>query len=218
MKFAKGFKVTKEMWEDDLYNIMTKMPSKLGDAARQTEETEAADIFDNSFTLGIGGDGSYLCVTNHAREDGGTVQSNRLSGNTAPSETTFETTLVGMRGTLDAKGQKILVRPDTILIPKELEKEVLVLLKSSGRTATNYNEINPYEGRLKTVVWDYLDLTQAWYVLDSGLHQLNFVWRIRPEFGQDESFDTDVALYKVRERFTVGFSDWRGVYGSTCTQ
>ena len=135
VKFTKGFKVTKEMWEDDLYNIMTKMPSKLGDAARQTEETEAADIFDNSFTLGIGGDGSYLCVTNHAREDGGTVQSNRLSGNTAPSETTFETTLVGMRGTLDAKGQKILVRPDTILIPKELED-------SNGNPPANGNDPN----------------------------------------------------------------------------
>lgn len=216
--FMKGFKVTRQMYEDDLYNVMAKMPARLGQAARRTEETKAGDIFDNAFTSGTGGDGSYLCVTNHAREDGGTAQSNKLSGNTAPSETTLETTFVAMRGTLDAKGQKMLVRPNTILIPKELEKEVMVLMQSSGRTATNYNEINPYEGRLKVVVWDYLDSTQAWFVLDSGLHQLNFVWRTKAQFERDNAFDTKVALYSVYERFTTGFSDWRGVYGSTGTQ
>ena len=93
-----------------------------------------------------------------------------------------------------------------------------VLMKSTGRTGTNYNEINPYQGRLNIMVWDYLDNTQAWFILDSGLHQLNFFWRVKPEFAQDESFDTDAALYKTRCRFSVGFSDWRGVWGSTGTQ
>lgn len=203
------------MWEDDQYGIMQKLPKALASATARTVENISGNIFDTSFTSGTGGDGSYLCATDHTPTSGGTDQDN--SETHAISETYLETALVAMRGTLDDKGEKILIQPDTLLIPKELEKEAIVLMQSTGRTATNYNEINPYAGRLNVVVWDYLDLTQAWYVLDSKVHQLNFFWRIKPEFGQDESFDTDAALYKTRCRFSVGFSDWRGVWGSTGT-
>ena len=164
---------------------------------------------------GTGADAKYLADTQHPRSDGGTVQSN--AGTNALNESGLEAALIAMRGTLDDKGQKILVRPDTLVVPKELEKEAHVILDSAGRTGTNYNEVNPYMGRLKIVSWDYLDQTQAWFVLDSGIHSLNFFWRVRPEFSQDESFDTDVALFKVRCRYSVGWSDWRGVWGSTGT-
>lgn len=214
--YKKGFKVTKEMYEDDQYSIMNKMPKALASTTVRSVETLSGNIFDNAFTSGTGGDGSYLCASNHTPTNGGTDQSNTHTY--GPTEGYIETALVATRGTLDDKGQHILVRPDTVLVPKELEKEFVVLLQSTGRTGTNYNEINPYQGRLNILVWDYLDATQAWFVLDSGLHQLNFFWRVRPEFSQDETFDTDVALYKVRCRFSVGFSDWRGVWGSTGTQ
>ena len=216
-KYAKGFKVTREMVEDDQYNIMAIMPKGLAAAAVRRVETTAADIFDNALSTSYtGGDGKCLSATDHPRVDGGTAQSNQMT--TTVTETGLETALVALRGQLDDKGQKILVRPDTALVPKELEKEAAILMQSTGRTNTNYNEINPYQGRLNVVVWDYLDNTQQWFILDSKLHQLNFFWRIRPEFAQDESFDTDAALYKVRCRFSVGWSDWRGVYGSTGTQ
>ena len=215
-KYAKGFKITREMYEDDQYGIMAKMPKALASATTRTVENICGNIFDNAFTSGTGGDSVYLCSASHPRTDGGTVQDN--SHTYGLTETYLEAALVKMRGTLDDKGQKILVRPDTLLIPKELEKEAIVLLNSSGRTGTNYNEVNPYAGRLNILVWDYLDNTQAWFVLDSKIHQLNFNWRIQPEFSQDESFDTDAALYKTRCRFSVGFSDWRGVWGSTGTQ
>jgi len=215
-KYTKGFKITKELYEDDQYGIMAKEPKALASATNRTVETISGNIFDNAFTVGTGGDGSYLCASDHTPTSGGTDQSN--TNTYAPSEGYIETALVAMRGTLDDKGQKILVRPDTVLVPKELEKEMMVLMQSTGRTGTNYNEINPYQGRLNILVWDYLDASQAWFVLDSKIHQLNFFWRIRPEFSQDESFDTDAALYKTRCRFSVGFSDWRGVWGSTGTQ
>lgn len=192
------------------------MPAALAKTTVRTVETICGNIFDNAFTSGTGGDGQYLCSASHPRADGGTAQSNTHTY--APTEGYIESALIAMRGTKDDKGQKILVRPDTVLIPPDLEKEMSILLQSTGRTGTNYNEINPYQGRLNIMVWDYLDSTQAWFVLDSGLHQLNFFWRVRPEFAQDESFDTDAALYKTRCRFSVGFSNWRGVWGSTGTQ
>jgi len=215
-KRTKGFKVTRELVEDDQYNVINRMPKELATATARTVESDAADIFDNAFTSGTGGDGSYLCADSHAREDGGTAQDNKETHGL--DETYLETALLAMRKTLDGKGQRVLIQPDTLLVPSDLEKEAIVLLQSTGRTATNYNEINPYQGRLNLMVWDFLDDTQAWFILDSGVHQLNFFWRVRPEFSQDESFDTDAALYKVRCRYDVGFSDWRGVYGSTGTQ
>ena len=182
----------------------------------RTVETLSGNIFDNAFTSGTGGDGQFLCSDSHPRTDGGTAQNNKHTYGL--NETYLQAALLAMRKTLDDKGQKIGVQPDTLLIPPDLELTANILLKSTGRTGTNYNEINPYQGRLNIVVWDYLDLTQAWYILDSGLNQLNFFWRDRPEFASDTSFETDAALYKVRCRFSVGFSDWRGVYGSTGTQ
>lgn len=214
--FKKGFKITREMYEDDQYNVMKKKPQGLASAVTRTVENTCGNIFDNSFSSGTGGDGKVLCATDHPRSDGGTAQSNADDGTL--NETEIELTMIAMRGTLDDKGQKILVQPDTLLVSKEQEKEAHVLMDSMGRTGTNYNEVNPYKGRLNIQVWDYLDgTTTAWWMIDSGLHQLNFFWRVKPNFGQDESFDTDVALYKVRCRYSVGWSDWRGVYGNTGT-
>lgn len=203
------------MYEDDQYGIMAKMPAALAKTTARTVETISADIFDNAFTSGTGGDGKYLCATDHPRTDSGTAQDNSSTQNL--EEANLTTALLALRGTLDDKGQKILVKPNLLVIPPALEVTASILMKSTGRTGTNYNEINPYEGRLNTLVWDYLASTTAWFVLDSGLHQLNFYWRVRPEFSQDEAFDTDAALYKTRCRFSVGFSDWRGVWGSTGT-
>lgn len=215
-KYTKGFKVTREMYEDDQYGIMAKMPKALAQATNRTVETITSDIFDNAFTSGTGGDGKYLCATDHPTTDGLTDQDN--SHTYGLNETYLESALIAMRGTVDDKSQKILVRPSTLLVNPNLEKEANILMRSSGRVTTNYNDINPYQGRLNILVWDYLDNTQAWFVIDSGLHQLNYYWRVKPEFAQDESFDTDAALYKTRCRFSVGFSDWRGVWGSTGTQ
>jgi len=215
-KYTKGFKITREMYEDDQYGVMAKMPKALASATNRTVETICGNIFDNAFTSGTGGDGKYLCATDHPLTNGGTALDN--SHTYGFNETYLETALLSMRATTDDKGQKILVRPDTLLVPPSLEKEANIMMKSTGRTSTNYNEINPYQGRLNIMVWDYIDNTQAWFILDSGLHQLNFFWRVKPEFAQDESFDTDAALYKTRCRFSVGFSDWRGVWGSTGTQ
>lgn len=213
--FKKGFKVTREMYDDDLWGVMKKMPKALASATTRTVENTAGNIFDNAFDSGLGGDGKYLCDPSHPRSDGGIAQSNADDG--ALNETELEKTLLAMRKTLDDKGQKILIQPDTLLVSPDLEKEAHVILDSMGRTGTNYNEVNPYKGRLNIKVWDYMDDTQAWFVLDSGIQSLNFFWRDRPEFSQDESFDTDVALYKVRCRYSVGWSDWRGLYGKTGT-
>ena len=213
--YKKGIRIERELYDDDQYNVIEKGPKMLAQATARTVENTAGNIMDNAFSSGTGGDSKYLCDTQHPRIDGGAVQSN--ASETALGETGLANAILAMRKTLDDKGQKVLVQPDTLLVSPDQERTARVLLESQGRTGTNYNEINPVQGRLKLKVWDYMDNTQNWFVLDSGIQQLNFFWRVRPEFSQDTSFETDVALYKVYCRYSLGWSAWRGIYGSTGT-
>ena len=82
------------------------------------------------------------------------------------------------------------------------------------RPGTANNDINIYDGVFKVIPWRYISSTTAWFLLDKSNQLVNWFWRVRPEFKSDFSFDADAALYKVRVRFSFGWSDWRGVWGS----
>ena len=220
-----GTSVTNALWEDDQFNVIKRKPQHLARAKSRTQEQMMADIFNYSFTAGGGGlsaftsgDGKALFASDHTREDGGTAQSNYLT--TDLNEASLETGFVGMRTTLDHKGQLYLSKADTLIIPPALEKEARILLDSSGRVGTANNDINPYQGRLKVIVWDFLGSAAggsdtAWYLIDSSLHQLNFFKRSdRGLEGPEWDFDTKTAKWSVDCRWSVGFSGWRGTYGS----
>jgi len=214
-KYTKGFKVSREMYEDDLYNIMNKKPAALGKSARRTAENAAAVVFNNAFTAAnAGGDGQELCSTVHPRADGGATQSNANTSGITLTEANLETGHLAMRNQLDDKGQKIDVIADTLLVPIDLRKEAHLIVDSPLRQGTADNDANVYKGQYKIIDWIYLSSATAWFLIDSSQHEINWFWRVRPEFKQDDSFDTDMALYKARQRFSRGFSDWRGVWGS----
>lgn len=214
LKYTKGFKVSEELVEDDRYNVIKKKPQALARSARRTAEYLAATIFNNAFSSGTGGDAKYLCSTLHPCSDGGTAQSNASATGITLTEANLNTALLAMRSQLDDKGMKIGVKPTKIVVPPALEKTARILIQSNLRSGTADNDVNIYKGILDIVSWDWLSSSTAWFLLDSSLHQLNWFWRIRPEFKQDTSFDTGMALFKVRMRCSKGWSDWRGVWGS----
>ena len=136
------------------------------------------------------------------------------------AEDSLEDAMVRMRATLDDKGQLMMIRPDTLVIPPALEKEARILLNSQQRVGTANNDINPYKGMLNIVVWDYLGSAAggsdtAWFLLDSSMHRLTWFNRSdRGVEGPDYDFDTKTAKWSVVVRNSVGFTDWRGVFGS----
>lgn len=220
-----GTSVSQEMWEDDQYNVMRKKPKNLAGAKVRTKEQIGADVFNYGFTAGGGGLSSFtagdavaLFASNHPRTDSGTAQSNTTTADLA--EDSLETALVTMRSTVDDKGQLMSVMPNILLVPPALEKEALILLDSTGRTGTANNDVNPYKGKLKLLVWDYLGAAAggsdtAWFVLDSTIHQLNWFNRSdRGLEGPDWDFVNKVARWTINCRWSAGFSGWRGVYGS----
>jgi len=215
-KYTKGFKVSEEMVEDDQYNVIKKKPAQLARAARRTSENSAANVFNRAFNSSyLGGDGQELVSTAHPRSDGGSSQSNASSTGITLTEPNLETGRIAARQQLDDKGQRIQVMPNTILVPVDLEKDAEIITGSSMRAGTADNDMNTYKGKFKVVSWEYLTYNNTmWFLLDSTQHKLQWFWRIKPEFKQDNAFDTGMALFKTRTRFSNGFSDWRGVWGS----
>ena len=214
--YAKGFKISKELYDDDQYNVMNSKPRELGQAARRTEEVQAANIFNRAFNASyLGGDDQELCSTVHPRADGGTSQSNASSTGITFGEENYETLKLAMRAQLDHKGMKIDVRPRILLIPENLKKTADIVFKSNLRSGTADNDFNPYKDELQVIEWLYMDRNDThWFLIDTEQNKLLWFWRERMSFAQDEAFESDAALFKVRERFSVGFGDWIGVQGS----
>lgn len=216
LKYAKGFKVSQELMEDDQQNVIMRMPAALAKSVTYTTEFHAASVFNNGFNTSYTsyGDGNPLFSTSHDRADGGTAQSNASSTGITLGETNLETGRIALETALNDKGQIVNFKTSTVLTPIQLEKTANILVGSTLRPGTANNDTNVYKGAYKVVGWRYLTSSTAWFLLDQSNHLINWFWRIRPEFKNDFNFDADAALYKVRVRFAFGWSDWRGTWGS----
>jgi phage major head subunit gpT-like protein len=217
--YAKGFQVEKEMVDDEQYAIINKLPKALARAARVTIETKAAEVFNNAFNTNADSYKGEALIGNHLRLDGGTT-TNLLTGNPTLSETSIKAALSLAREQVDERGMLIQMNPDILIVPPELEFVALEINNSTlstiggGSDVYAKNNVNSVKGRFKVVVMDYLTDPNAWFLADSKIHQLNFFWREKLSFKNETDFDTDVAKYKGRMRFSYGWSDHRGIIGS----
>lgn len=225
-KFGRKTTITEEMVDDDQYREVEKRAKGLAIALNRTVEQSAADVLNNGWTAGAGGkaagfltggDGKALFATDHPRLDGGAAQANSTTMDLA--EDSLEYVLNAMRSTVDDRGELMLVQPDTLIVPPALEKEARILLDSTQRVGTANNDINPYQGRLKLVVWDFLGAAAggsdtAWFVVDSKQNPLNWFWRKKGSLESNTDFDTGNIEYKLTARWSCGFSSWRGIFGS----
>lgn len=216
LKYTKGFKVSRELLEDDQHNVIGRAPKALGKATARTTEYHAAAVLNNAFDTSYTsyGDGKPLCSTLHPRADGGSSQSNAASESITFGEVNLDTARLALEKVLDDKGQIIGFDANTIIIPIELEKSARIVTQSNLRSGSANNDINVYQGKYKIVPWRYLTSTTAWFLQDSSQHGLTFYWRTKPEFKSDDSFDADAALFKTRMRFSLCWTDYRGFWGS----
>lgn len=216
LKYTKGFKVSQELVEDDQHNVISKMPRALAKSVVYTTEYWGASVFNNGFNTANTsyGDAKPLMSTSHTRVDGGTAQSNASATGITLGETNLETGRLALETALNDKGEIVNFKTDCLLVPIELRKTAQILTESTMRPGTANNDINIYDGVFQVIPWRYISTSTYWFLLDKSNHLLQWFWRVRPEFKSDFSFDADAALYKVRVRFSFGWSDWRGVWGS----
>ena len=233
-EYASGYIVERKLIDDEQYNTINKMSASLARAARATVETQAASVLNNAFSGSYTGfDGKALIATDHVRLDGGSL-SNRLSttygagaADGALSDRNLKAALVQARAQVDDAGILIQCQPSVLIVPPALEytARTLVggtnlsvlgtgLLSGGASDASTAKNMLP---ALKVVVMDYLTSTSAWFIIDPTVTQLNFFWRKKLEFKNMEDFDTMQAKYRAYMRFSVGWSDYRGIVGSNGT-
>lgn len=214
--FSKGFQVEKELVDDEQYGQIQKASKALARAARATIETKAADLLNTAATTSTSNwNGEALVSSSHALLGGGTTTN--AIGDLALTEANLEIAMKLAREQVDERGLKIQMMPDVLIVPGALEFTAEKIARSAQLPGTNNNDINPMKGRFQVVVLDYLTDVNNWYLLDSSMNPLNFFWREKLNFKSDNDFDTDVAKYKGRMRFSYGWTDFRGLLGAIVT-
>lgn len=211
-EYAKGIQIERRFIDDELYGVIDKLPKSLGRGGRVVVEKTSAQVFDNSFATN-GYDGKPLFDAAHPLKGnkGGTV-SNKITS--ALGDQAIRDMALLMKKQVDEAGIKIQAKMDTIVVPDDLEMQLLVLLGTDQLVGGNQNDKSVIAGKYKPVVLSYLSSAKNWFGLDSSLHELWFFWRVKPEFSSEENFDTMVAKYRGYLRFSCGYSNWRGAVGS----
>ena len=215
--FTKGFMLGRELVDDEQYNQINKMPAALARSGRAFVEKEAAKTFIGAATTTIY-DGKALLATDHPLLNSSKTGCNLLTG--ALSANTLKEAMTMMRETVDEAGNIIAASPKKLIVPPALEYTAKEILNSTQLAGTELNNVNSVKGALELVVYDYIGAANggsdtAWFIMDPTLAQINFFWRVKPEFKWGEDFDTFVAKYRAYMRFSYGVSDWRGIVGST---
>lgn len=226
--FKKGIKITKQMAQDNKYREMRDMMKWLAQRASYDPVNYAYGLFRNAFTANPSGYGNYnggalaLCSASQTYENGDTSTQSNYSTN-ALSYDNFEAAMVAIANWKSGHGT-LLEFPGTytLLVPPALEREGKEITGSELDPDTAENAINVYKGGIaNVVVCPYISAAAggsdtAWFLVTPG-NKVNWFWRNKPVFDNEVDFDTGVSKYKVEVEYVCGFSDWRGVYGSTGT-
>ena len=215
--------ISRELYDDEKYGQMKKMAKALARAGRAKVERDAITVLtkgvkndDGAFK---GRDGKELFHDQHDLVDSSKKCSNLMTG--ALNEANLKKAMKMMRTQLDEAGNLIQMKATKLIVPPALEDTARRLLHSTQIAGTELNDTNEYlkQSGIEIVVMDYLGeeaggSDTAWFLQDGSRHELNFFWRVKPEFKNEEDFDTFVAKYRGYMRYSYGFSDWRGMVGS----
>ncbi len=219
VEYGLGFVITKVMYEDDQYGQVGERRAKgLAFSMRQTKEVVGANVYNRAFNASYtGGDGSALCVTNHANFAGGTW-ANTLATAADLSEAALEQACIDLMKFTNDRGLRINVMPESLIIPPDLIFEAQRILMSPYRVGTAENDINAINDLNKfpegIKVNHYLTDTDAWFIRTDVQDGMKYFTRRDDTFTDDNDFDTDNAKYKATSRFSFGWTDPRQLYGS----
>jgi len=216
--FALGFIITREMMEDDQYDVVGQRKAQgLAFSMRQTKEVIGANVYNRAFNSSYtGGDGSALIANNHANIKGGTW-SNQIATASDLSEASLEQACIDIAGFTNDAGLLVAVKPETLIIPRQQIFEAKRILGSDGRVGTDNNDINAIKGMgliPEVIVNHYLTDADAWFIRTNVPHGMKYFERRADQFDMDNDWDTENAKFKATARYSFGWTDPRGLYGS----
>ena len=216
---ALGFSITEEAVEDNLYDSLSSRYTKaLARAMAYTKQVKAASILNNGFSGSYtGGDGVSLFSTAHPLVSGGT-NSNRPSVAADLNETSLEAAVIQIAGWTDERGLLIAAKPRKLIVPPALMFVAKRLLDTELRVGTADNDINALKsmGSIPEgyAVNHFLTDNNAWFLCTDVPNGLKHFVRTPLQNSMDGDFDTGNVRYKSRERYSFGWSDALGMFGS----
>ena len=215
---ALAFSITEEAIEDNLYDRLASRYTKaLARSMANTKQVKAANVLNNAFDPNFaGGDGKELLATDHPTIAG--TFSNELATSADLNETSLEQSLIDIAAFTDERGLKIAARGVKMIIPSALQFTAERLMKSAGRTGTADNDINAVVSMGMVpqgyVVNNFLSDDDAFFIKTDVPNGMKMFVRAPIKTAMEGDFDTGNVRYKARERYSFGFSDPRGMFGS----
>ena len=215
---ALAFSLTEEAEEDGLYGSLGKRYVKaLARSMAHTKEITASNVLNNGFDGSYtGGDGLELLSTAHVTANG--TQSNELTTSADLNETSLEQLLINISDAVDDRGIPAAFTGEALILPTALQFVATRLLESTLRTATAENDINAVRsgGYLPQgfKVNQRLTDNDAWFVTTDCPDGMKMFQRRAIKKGLEGDFETGNIRYKVSERYSFGWTNWRGIYGS----
>jgi hypothetical protein len=216
--YALGFVITREIMEDDQYDVVGQRKAQgLAYSMRQTKEVIAANVYNRAFNSAfVGGDGKELLATDHPNFAGGTW-SNELAVAADLSEAALEQAHIDIGGFTNDRGLLIAAKAKTLIIPRQLAFEAKRILGSDLRVGTANNDTNAMKDMglvPEVIVNHYLTDTDAWFIRTDVPHGMKHFERRADAFEMDNDFDTENAKFKATARYSFGWTDPRGLFGS----
>jgi hypothetical protein len=217
---ALGFSITEEAIEDNLYDSLSARYTKsLARAMAYTKQVKAAAVLNNGFSSSYpGGDGVSLFNTDHPLISGG-VNSNTPSTQADLNETSLEAAVIQIAAWTDERGLLIAAKPKKLIVPPALMFTAKRLLDTELRVATADNDINALKqmGAIPEgyTVNHFLTDTNGWFLTTDVPNGLKHFVRTPLQNSMDGDFDTGNVRYKARERYSFGWSDPLGMFGSS---
>jgi hypothetical protein len=217
--YALGFIITLEAYEDGKSPKLAKQRSRaLARSMRLTKETVGANVFNRGFNSSyVGGDGKEFFATDHPNVSGGTW-ANELAVAADLSEEALEQALLEIDNYVDDVGMKIAVRAMKLVIPPALQFDAARILRSDKQSGTNANDVNAIkelgllpQGFMK---WHYLTDTDAWFIKTDCPDGAKYIERRADTFDMDNDFGTKNAQYAAYGRYSFGWTDPHGYFGS----
>jgi hypothetical protein len=215
---AQGFSLTEEAIEDNLYDSLSGRYTKaLARSMAYTKQVRAASVLNTGFTVSNGGDGQPLFSTVHPLVSGG-VNSNEPAVPADLNETSLEAAVIQISLWTDERGLLIAAKPRKLIVPPSLQFVATRLLETELRVGTADNDINAIKNNGSIpegyTINHYLTDTNAWFLTTDVPNGMKHFVRTPLQNSMDGDFDTGNVRYKARERYSFGFSDPLGMFGS----
>ena len=216
---AMGFSLTEEAIEDNLYDSLSARYTKaLARSMAYTKQVKAAAVLNNGFTAGYnGGDGTTLFSATHTLVSGGT-NSNVPSTPSDLNETSLESAVIQISLWTDERSLLIAAKPRKLVVPPALQFVATRLLETELRVGTNDNDINALKNNGSIpegyAINHFLTDSNAWFLTTDVPNGMKHFERTPLQNSMDGDFDTGNVRYKSRERYSFGWSDPLGMYGT----